>query len=91
MQFPPVSRHIIPLRSKYSPQHPVLKHPQTAIYTDQNSTRNLHRSISQDIISSCVVYRVVFSRVVTRHGVRIGSWIYWTLKTRNYRKLWRYR
>jgi hypothetical protein len=29
MQFPPNSRHIIPLRSKYSPQHPVLKHPQS--------------------------------------------------------------
>jgi hypothetical protein len=29
MQFPPISRHIIPLWSKYSPQHPVLKHPQS--------------------------------------------------------------
>jgi hypothetical protein len=28
MQFPPTSRHSIPLWSKYSPQHPVLKHPQ---------------------------------------------------------------
>jgi hypothetical protein len=26
MQFPPISRHFISLRSKYSPQHPVLKH-----------------------------------------------------------------
>jgi hypothetical protein len=26
MQFPPVSRHFISLRTKYS-QHPVLKHP----------------------------------------------------------------
>jgi hypothetical protein len=26
MQFPPLSRHLIPLRSKYPPQHPVLKH-----------------------------------------------------------------
>jgi hypothetical protein len=29
MQFPPTSRHLISLRSKYSPQHPVLKHPQS--------------------------------------------------------------
>jgi hypothetical protein len=29
MQFPPIFRHIIPPRSKYSPQHPVLKHPQS--------------------------------------------------------------
>jgi hypothetical protein len=29
IQIPPISRHIIPLWSKYSPQHPVLKHPQS--------------------------------------------------------------
>jgi hypothetical protein len=28
MQFSPFSRHLIPLRSKYPPQHPVLKHLQ---------------------------------------------------------------
>jgi hypothetical protein len=28
MQFSPTSRHFISLWSKYSPQHPVLKHPQ---------------------------------------------------------------
>jgi hypothetical protein len=27
--FFPTSRHLIPLRSKYPPQHPVLKHPQS--------------------------------------------------------------
>jgi hypothetical protein len=31
MQFSPTSYHIIPLRSKYSPQHPVLKHPQCRV------------------------------------------------------------
>jgi hypothetical protein len=29
MNFSPISRHFISLRSKYSPQHPVLKHPQS--------------------------------------------------------------
>jgi hypothetical protein len=28
MQSFPSSQHFLPLRSKYSPQHPVLKHPQ---------------------------------------------------------------
>jgi hypothetical protein len=28
-EFSPTSYHLIPLRSKYSPQHPVLKHPQS--------------------------------------------------------------
>jgi hypothetical protein len=31
MQSSPTSRHLLPLRSKYSPQHPVLKHPQSII------------------------------------------------------------
>jgi hypothetical protein len=29
MQFSPTSCHFISLRSKHSPQHPVLKHPQS--------------------------------------------------------------
>jgi hypothetical protein len=29
MQFSPPSCHLISLRSKYPPQHPVLKHPQS--------------------------------------------------------------
>ena len=28
MQSPPFPRYLVPPRSKYSPQHPVLKHPQ---------------------------------------------------------------
>jgi hypothetical protein len=31
MQFSPTSCHFISLRSKYSPQHPVLKHPQSIL------------------------------------------------------------
>jgi hypothetical protein len=27
MQSSPASRHLLPLSSKYSPQHPVLRHP----------------------------------------------------------------
>jgi hypothetical protein len=33
MQSSPASRPLIPLRSKYSPQHPVLKHPQSILVT----------------------------------------------------------
>jgi hypothetical protein len=29
MQFYPFSSHLIPLRSKYPSEHPVLKHPQS--------------------------------------------------------------
>jgi hypothetical protein len=31
MQSSPTSRHYLPLRSKYSPQHPVLRHPQSTL------------------------------------------------------------
>jgi hypothetical protein len=31
VQLPPFSRHLIPPRSKYSSQNPILKHPQTMI------------------------------------------------------------
>jgi hypothetical protein len=31
-QLPPFFRHIIPLRSKYSSQNPVLKHPQSMLF-----------------------------------------------------------
>jgi hypothetical protein len=42
MQFSPISPHFIPPRYKYSPQHPVLKHPQfllsrTCQYTNMRS------------------------------------------------------
>jgi hypothetical protein len=31
MQFSPTSCHFIPLWSKYSPQHPIFKHPQSTL------------------------------------------------------------
>jgi hypothetical protein len=37
VQLPPFSRHLIPLRSKYSSQNPVLKHPQSLSMRDQVS------------------------------------------------------
>jgi hypothetical protein len=41
MQFPPLSCHFIPLRTKYSPQHPVLKHP-FRIFKDKKAiTKNI--------------------------------------------------
>jgi hypothetical protein len=40
MPFSPISRHFISLWTKYSPQHPVLKHPQSII-----SLYNINRLI----------------------------------------------
>jgi hypothetical protein len=33
MQSSPISRHFLPLRCKYSPQHPVLRHPRSTLLT----------------------------------------------------------
>jgi hypothetical protein len=33
VQFSPASYYFIPLVSKYSPQHPVLKHPQSKLFS----------------------------------------------------------
>jgi hypothetical protein len=50
MQLTPFTRHLIPLRSKYPPQHPVLKHSQsmrvTVVLTD-------HRQNPTDLIILC--------------------------------------
>jgi hypothetical protein len=38
VQLSPASCHFIPLRSKYSPQHPVLKHVLTCVQRDYEAT-----------------------------------------------------
>jgi hypothetical protein len=32
MQLPPFSRHLVPLRPKYSSPNPILKHPQSMLF-----------------------------------------------------------
>jgi hypothetical protein len=32
-EFSPFLSHLFPLRSKHSPQHPVLKHPQSVVFS----------------------------------------------------------
>jgi hypothetical protein len=32
MLFSPLPCHLVPLRPKYSPKHPILKHPQSAFF-----------------------------------------------------------
>jgi hypothetical protein len=42
MQFSPRSRHLIPLRYKYPPQHPVLKYPQSVPPLMSETTFHTH-------------------------------------------------
>jgi hypothetical protein len=39
VQLPPISRYFIPLRSKYSPQYPVLKHSQSMLFPQCETPR----------------------------------------------------
>jgi hypothetical protein len=63
VQLPPFSRHFIPLRSIYSPQHPVLKHPSWVITCFNNATLLLNNIYSCNynyipsfLISSCIYW-----------------------------------
>jgi hypothetical protein len=42
MQFSPASCHFIPLRSKYSPKNPVVKHPRTMIFLQRERPSFTH-------------------------------------------------
>jgi hypothetical protein len=73
MQFYATSRHFISLQSKYSPQHPVLKHPQSMSslnVTDQVS--HPHRTIGKIIVLYILICMFLDSwwedkRICTEH------------------------
>jgi hypothetical protein len=70
MQFSPISRHFIPLRSKYSPQHPVFKHPHTSqklILFVETAARNAIPTMSSLNLSK------MWNRYV---GVLISFWLF---------------
>jgi hypothetical protein len=68
MQFSPTSRHFIPLRSKYSPQHPVLKHPPSMFL-------NVRDQVSHPNRVTCNIYCYIKVEKQTQQVVlyRLGS------------------
>jgi hypothetical protein len=53
MQFSLASCHFIPLRCKYFPQHPILKHPQQcSSLTVQDQVSHPYRTTSKIIVSA---------------------------------------
>jgi hypothetical protein len=66
VQLPPFSRHLIPLRSKYSSQNPVLKHPITCM-----NARFYHLALLWAKMSNCL-WIVVFY-IVTPYSLASGK------------------
>jgi hypothetical protein len=75
MQFSPNSRHFVPLRSKYSQQRPVLKHPQSMFipqcrrpsFTPIQNHRKMYRFLYSNfriraIAYNCIALFLVLSR-----------------------------
>jgi hypothetical protein len=53
MQFAPPSRHFAPLRSKYSPQHPVIQHLQFVFLKVRDQVPHPYRHTSQITLEIC--------------------------------------
>jgi hypothetical protein len=73
MQFSPTSGHIISLRSKYSPQHPVLKHPQSMILPERSRSFSSIQNRKQNynfVYSNFYVSRQHTSRSQWPRGIR---------------------
>jgi hypothetical protein len=63
MQFSPFSRHLIPLRSKYPPQHLVLKHPQScSSLTVRDQVSQLYRTTGKIIFLYILIVIFLDSR-----------------------------
>jgi hypothetical protein len=56
MQFSPMSSHFISLRSKYSPQHPVLNHPQSVFFNVRDQVSHPYRTTGKIIVLYILIF-----------------------------------
>jgi hypothetical protein len=69
MQLSSTPCHLIPLRSKYSPQHPVLKHPQSMFLRSvRHQVSHPHR-LTRGILVLHVVILYVFGQQTRAQNV----------------------
>jgi hypothetical protein len=62
MQFPPISLHFIPPRPKYSPQHPVLKHPQSMFLNITDQVSHPYRTTGKIIVLRILIFMFLDSK-----------------------------
>jgi hypothetical protein len=62
MHFSPVSCQVIPLRSKYSPQHPVLTHPQSVFFPNMRDQVSHQYKIGKIIALYILLFMPLDSR-----------------------------
>jgi hypothetical protein len=72
VQLPPFSRHLIPLRSKYSSQNPVLKHPQTPSLSVRDQVSHPYKTTGRIM----VLYILTFTFLDSRRDDK-GLWTEW--------------
>ena len=69
MQSPPFQRYLVPPRSKYSPQHHILKHPQLPFLSQyqrikiQASLQTSHTQISRITYDGCDIFTFLHVRL----------------------------
>jgi hypothetical protein len=80
VQLPPFSRHLIPLRSKYSSQNPVLKHHQSILLPTRRRIcsqrlKSLVSEEKQDRIMPFEVYSLTFKKEKFNRSIRkVSEW-----------------
>jgi hypothetical protein len=77
VQFYPFSRYFIPRRSKYSPQHPVLKHPQSVLFPWNVGTTDLITGNNGDLLVDLTVFCVNGSSCFATYWMYIGLIVYY--------------
>jgi hypothetical protein len=69
MQFSTFSRRLIPLQSKYPPQHPVLRHPQSMFLPVRDLVSHPYRTTGRII--------VLYNLLVTFFDTRLEYESFW--------------
>jgi hypothetical protein len=69
MKFSPLPCHLVPLRPKYSPQHPILKHPQPTFFPQCQRSRLTPIHNNKHNYSSVYLNLYIFGKQTMRQNI----------------------